>query len=1119
MLFVIVSNGNDNKRGGREEQLQDNINHYIETAEKAFNKGDSIKCLQYVEKCLNIIEKHPYLIKEYFSLYESDILVGSLKALYGEGGDNAVIDFIISLREIDYQVYSEANNNGLNIPSQSEWGYQMYWNWAQLCFDAKIGESALLLLDGAYDLYTTANIQPEYDSINNIWVDDIFIREIQYLIAREFLKDDLRALLYSTQAVLESITKYGRYNSRTINTYNRAYTYYSILTSDVLLSLPEDSKIHLSLSYDEYLSNIQLWRAFQDSIVIGYGNNYLDSLNNDYYIMDVVGGDYNDFIHQIPPSALTYYNELIADIVYNQLGDFDNCLVLLFNRLLVNGINPTDKIFSDIVRKIGQRFYLRGYYDHAFYYLDDYYSTLKDYDLPEIKEGIATELASYAWNAGRYNLAYSYVRSAEQISSKYKGYDYYKTYYDINDLISQLIILSRYYDATRDEETAREYCKIAERIIEENRLGINNKMVDNSSKILVLSESFALNNKDAGTIINEIQKIDTTYDYQTAIRLAYVCFNDGQYGKSKEYLRMAFDSKGNSVVSPNDEIMAYRIQFKSAIIDGDKQLAYNALKKKLTVAKNDFYYKASSLRVVSRANYWNHYSHTLEEFTTDALELGLGADIAYDAALFQKGILRRIQYLIKKNIDSTDDTILKHLYSKYKDALKTNSDSLDYVEHDLMKQYSYHSEFLKNSPISTWKDVQNSLKKNDIAIEFTLAAKNDIKDYFVLSAIILKKEMNVPKIVELCPEYKIKDLLRETRQHSGYSTSYDTFGLEGNDLYNMIWKPLESELKGIKTIYFAPYSVINSINIESLRRDEKSVCLFERYDMIRVSSTEEICNHNKITNTNAVIYGDLDYDHSLGGRFNNYNKTSTSDDNYNELRSYRKEWDPLYNTKQEVEGISSLLSNANLEVEVFTKENGSEESFKSLSSIPTSIIHLATHGYYFNNEDAIQINYFGVDEQYHYISSGIRSGIVFSGANISWKGKDNGAIEDGILTADEIMGMDLSSTDLLVLSACQTALGDTERDDIYGIQRSFKIAGVNTIIMSLWEVDDEATSLMMQSFYNYYVASKNKREAFKAAQLEVRSFYEDRAKTQSNSIPKNKRYNSAFYWAPFIMLD
>lgn len=115
--------------------------------------------------------------------------------------------------------------------------------------------------------------------------------------------------------------------------------------------------------------------------------------------------------------------------------------------------------------------------------------------------------------------------------------------------------------------------------------------------------------------------------------------------------------------------------------------------------------------------------------------------------------------------------------------------------------------------------------------------------------------------------------------------------------------------------------------------------------------------------------------------------------------------------------------------------------------------------------------------------------------------------------------MDLSSTDLLVLSACQTALGDTERDDIYGIQRSFKIAGVNTIIMSLWEVDDEATSLMMQSFYKYYVAGKNKHDAFKAAQLEVRSFYEERAKTQSNSIPKSKRYDSAFYWAPFIMLD
>ena len=835
--------------------------------------------------------------------------------------------------------------------------------------------------------------------------------------------------------------------------------------------------------------------------------------------MDGVGGDYNEFIQHIPPKALTYYDELIADIIYNQLSDFDNCLTNLFAKLLVEGIEPSDKIFSDIMRKIGEQLYFKGYYDYVFYYLGEYYSSNQEVLLPEVKESIASDLANYAWNSGRYSLAYSYVKTAEQLSSKNKGYDYYKTYYDINDLISQLIILSRYYHAIEKEETAIEYCNIAERLIDENRLGINNKTISNSSKILVLSEAYLRNNREARETISQIQEIDTIIDYRTAVRLASLCFNDGQFEKSKEYLKIAFDNKMNSIILPDDAIMAYRLQYKNAINDGEKVMAYNALNNKLNIAKKDFIVKSSSLRVVSRANYWRHYSHTLEEFTTDALELGLGSDVAYDAAIFQKGILRRVQHIIKENISISEDSILKQLYHKYKDALKSSSDSIEYVEHELMKQYSTHSEFINTIPITTWKDVQSSLTNKDIAIEFALSADNDIKDYFVLTAIILKKGMDVPKIVKLCPEYQIKELLRDTHQYSGYSTAYDTFDVKGNALYNMIWKPLEGELKGIKTIYFAPYSVINSINIESLRKDEKSVCLFEQYNMVRVSSTEIICHNKKSPCQKAALYGGLDYDHSLGVSVNNNVLSSTTVGKYNELRSYREEWNPLYNTKQEVEGISSLLSGANIEVEIYTKENGSEESFKSLSSTPTSIIHLATHGYYFNNEDAININYFSVDEKFNYITSGLRSGIIFSGANISWKGGNCGAEEDGILTADEIMGMDLSSTDLLVLSACQTALGDTERDDIYGIQRSFKIAGVNTIIMSLWEVDDEATSLMMQSFYKYYVAGKNKHDAFKAAQLEVRSFYEERAKTQSNSIPKSKRYDSAFYWAPFIMLD
>ena len=132
-----------------------------------------------------------------------------------------------------------------------------------------------------------------------------------------------------------------------------------------------------------------------------------------------------------------------------------------------------------------------------------------------------------------------------------------------------------------------------------------------------------------------------------------------------------------------------------------------------------------------------------------------------------------------------------------------------------------------------------------------------------------------------------------------------------------------------------------------------------------------------------------------------------------------------------------------------------------------------------------------------------RSGLVFSGGQHIWLGEplpDN--VDDGILTADEIAGMNLFSTDLLVLSACQTALGDISRDGVFGLQRGFKLAGVNTIVMSLWQVSDVATSLMMTEFYKNIIRGKSKKESFDAAINAVKA-----------------KYKSPAYWAAFIMLD
>ena len=219
----------------------------------------------------------------------------------------------------------------------------------------------------------------------------------------------------------------------------------------------------------------------------------------------------------------------------------------------------------------------------------------------------------------------------------------------------------------------------------------------------------------------------------------------------------------------------------------------------------------------------------------------------------------------------------------------------------------------------------------------------------------------------------------------------------------------------------------------------------------------------------------------------------------------RKGWSYLPGTKKEVEQISGILDKESIKNVTIMADSGTEESFKALSGRSTPILHIATHGFYISEKQAERSNpsLLKKDDGDSHIYPLRRCGLMMSGGQHAWLGEDvPEGIDDGILTAEEIGGLNLSGTDLLVLSACQTGLGEIGGDGVYGLQRGFKIAGVNTIIMSLWEVSDAATEVLMTKFYSLLAKGKSKREAFDAAIEAVK-----------------KEYESPEYWAAFIMLD
>ena len=224
----------------------------------------------------------------------------------------------------------------------------------------------------------------------------------------------------------------------------------------------------------------------------------------------------------------------------------------------------------------------------------------------------------------------------------------------------------------------------------------------------------------------------------------------------------------------------------------------------------------------------------------------------------------------------------------------------------------------------------------------------------------------------------------------------------------------------------------------------------------------------------------------------------------------------LKHTKEEVDIIGEELNKANWKCVLDSAAMGTEESFKALSGRKIGCLHISTHGFYYNKEEADNARYKFMLIDNCMVSAEdkalTRSGLVMSGANHILEDEklpDN--VEDGILTAKEIADVDLRGLDLVVLSACQTGLGDiAQGEGVFGLQRGFKKAGANSILMSLWEVDDKATQILMTQFYRNLLSGQSKRQSLLNAQKNLREY---------RNANGEQCYNSPKYWAAFILLD
>lgn len=493
----------------------------------------------------------------------------------------------------------------------------------------------------------------------------------------------------------------------------------------------------------------------------------------------------------------------------------------------------------------------------------------------------------------------------------------------------------------------------------------------------------------------------------------------------------------------------------------------------------------------------------------------------YDFLLFNKGLLLGTAISYSKAIyDSGNDEVI----SQYERLLKLNrflNGEKTFGEHEVsMDEAKAQASVLERELTLylrqnggytdgldyTFTDVQNALKADEIAIEF-VSYLNYSDDKTCYSALLVSPGWERPKYVSLCNKEDLDRIVSLSPERL-----YGESAVSEN-AYNLIWTPIEPYLTGIKTVYFSPAGYLNKMAIEHLYNGEKRFDAM--YDVIRLSSTREICFKSpQYKYASAVLYGGLNYDEDDTTMIAESRKIrgdlTSSTDIFRGFDSSvtRKGWEYLPGTLEEVNQVSSIISKNRINCKVFSSGEGNEESFKALSGNNFGILHIATHGFYMTEKQAERSDFFASNPFVSQNSgSGIsplhRAGLLLAGGNKAWKGESvPDGVEDGILTAAEIASLDLNSCDVVVLSACETGLGEITDEGVFGLQRAFKNAGVNTIIMSLWEVDDQATSLMMRSFYSNLVKGKSKRESFNAAQKEVQ-----------------KKYSDPRYWAAFIMLD
>ena len=520
----------------------------------------------------------------------------------------------------------------------------------------------------------------------------------------------------------------------------------------------------------------------------------------------------------------------------------------------------------------------------------------------------------------------------------------------------------------------------------------------------------------------------------------------------------------------------------------------------------------------------------------------------FDNALFYKGFLLNASIQIKNQARANPVTnsvfnqlnayrrLIGKEYSKVKSERQNIAEyqlRADSLEKVLAGMSAGREDLLKQI---TWEEIRQSLDSNEVALEFIRYRKydNGIKDEIKYAAILLEAEADHPIMVPLFKESELDFVLNPGMplgpQYVQNIYAFNTRGLiQGEEprptLYDLIWNKIEAlGLRPGQRIHLSAAGVLHRINLGAIPNSNDTL-VSQIYTLVEHGSTRQIVGHDTgesgIVSDSAAIFGGVTFEPDTLLWSENQEQMVlksdlTADSLVQALLSTRTlrggGWAALDGTDEEAITLEEILEASHIPTTRYAGSQATEEAFKKIGqtggSFSPRVLHVATHGFFFPDPEETSASHL-LDDDPVFKSSDqpmIRSGLVLAGGNYIWRhGRTyRPDMEDGVLTAYEISQLDLSQTELVVLSACETGLGDIEGNEgVYGLQRAFKIAGVKYLIMSLWQVPDQQTKDFMVAFYQYWLEEDQPiPRAFQSAQNQIRQKGLDH-----------------WYWAGFVLVE